>query len=306
MNHAVALYYGLNDPTISVVMPVYNGAETIAESLDSIFEQTLQPDEIIVVDDGSTDNTLEILAGYGDAIKVMKTKNKGHASARNTGMGRAFGEFIAILDADDIWVRDKLATQVEVCADADVVYTAAQNFGECAHVDSRTFADGICVTGDHLCPLLLDNFITHSSVLLRREAALSVGGYDASFRTAPDWDLWLRMAQENMRFHGIPEPQTLYRWVANSTSKDHTRTCKDRLRAITNAIERSDPQRVSSTVCKKALGNAWGTSAWFAASDQPRNAIIWFLHALRLQPTTGKLWTALLRTAFRASGLSGS
>ncbi len=293
-------------PTLSVIMPVYNGAMTIVESLDSVFAQTSQPDEIIVVDDGSTDNTMDLVAGYGNKITVIKQKNKGHASARNLGIEQASGEFIAFLDADDIWASDKLEAQLHETDYADVIYTGVRNFGDCDRVSTQTFKNGKCVKGDHLCALLLDNFITHSSVMVRRDSVLAVGGYDTSFRTAPDWDLWLRMAEADMRFLGIPEPRTLYRWVPDSTSKDHQRTCKDRLRVVTNALDRADNSRVDNTVRKRALKNVWLTSAWFAANDRPRDAMKWYLRALSIQPTSGQAWVELIRTALQPYNTSGN
>lgn len=300
MSNSAVIPQQSDRPTISVVMPVFNGAETMGDALDSIFRQTILPDEVIVVDDGSQDNTLEIAAGYGNRIIVLNQENKGNANARNLGCQRATGEFIAVLDADDLWLSDKLEKQIELCANSDVIYTGVHNFGDSEHVDSDTFQNGTCVAGDHLCPLMLDNFIAHSSVLMRRESFISAGGYDSTFRTTTDWDLWLRMAQLHMTFCGIPESKTLYRWSAGSTSKDHSQTCKDRLRAITNAIERSDPQRVSSEIRKQALRNVWRTSAWFASKDQPKNAINWYWKALRIEPTSTRTWIDLIRTTLNS------
>lgn len=292
-------------PTISVVMPVYNGAKTIVETLDSIFGQTRQPDEVIVIDDGSQDNTFDVVTSYSSKIIVIKKKNGGTANARNLGIERASGDFIAVMDADDLWRADKLASQIEFCADADLIYTGVQNFGECDRVASRTFPDGVCVTGDHLGPLMLDNFIAHSSVLVRREAVLSVGGYDPIIRTAEDWDLWLRMAQAGMRFHGIPEPKTLYRWAADSHSKNHLQACKDRVLALDNAIERSSLKRIPKSLRKEAKKNVWRTSAWFAANDRPKDAILWYLRALRIQPTSVRTWKELVRTALNTIVATG-
>ncbi|MDB4223002.1 glycosyltransferase family 2 protein [Granulosicoccus sp.] len=285
-----------NYPTISVVIPVYNGAKTIESTLDSIFSQTKLPDEVIVVDDGSQDKTIDIVAGYNSEIVLIRQKNSGSSKARNLGIKEATGEFIAALDADDMWVNDKLEKQLEVCENADLVYTGAQNFGECERVESHTFKNGECVSGDHLCPLMLDNFIAHSSVLARREAILSVGGYDPMIRTAEDWDLWLRMAHAGMRFYGIPESKTLYRWTPGSASKDHLQMCKDRLLVLNNAIELADPQRVPNKIHKEALHNVWRTSAWFASDDRPKDALLWYLRALRMQPTSSRTWVELLRT----------
>ena len=98
----------MKKPLVSVIIPTYNSAGYIEEALESVFEQTLQDFEIIVVDDGSTDGTGEVLRKYGDRIRYIYQENNGPASARNGGIRVARGEYIAFLDADDLWVSTKL------------------------------------------------------------------------------------------------------------------------------------------------------------------------------------------------------
>ena len=119
------------DPLISVIIPAYNGAAWIRESVGSVLEQTYSNLEIIVVDNGSSDNTLDILAGYGNKIIVAREIEKGIGSARNKGLETATGEFFAFLDQDDIWFPQKLKLQMELMLSSsapDVVYSDAEEF----------------------------------------------------------------------------------------------------------------------------------------------------------------------------------
>jgi glycosyltransferase involved in cell wall biosynthesis len=118
---------------VSVVIPSYNSAHHISETLESVFSQSYRPHEIIVVDDGSTDDTRAVLEKYSDRIIYVYQKNAGEPAARNTGIRRASGEFIAFLDADDLWLPNKLTLQMdyfEKHPEVDLVYTDMKQFNE--------------------------------------------------------------------------------------------------------------------------------------------------------------------------------
>lgn len=99
----------MSSPLVSAIIPVYNGERYIADAIDSVFRQEYRPLEVIVVDDGSTDGTLAVVAAYGDTVRVISQKNSGQAVARNVGLTAAKGKYIAFLDADDVWSDDHLA-----------------------------------------------------------------------------------------------------------------------------------------------------------------------------------------------------
>ena len=112
--------------SISVVIPTYNGSRFIAETLESVFAQTLQPDEVLVIDDGSTDNTAAIVESFAPRVRVFRSSNQRQAAARNFGARQATSEWIAFLDHDDLWMRNKLERQMEELArhpEADICYT---------------------------------------------------------------------------------------------------------------------------------------------------------------------------------------
>lgn len=121
----------MGSPLISCIIPVYNGERYLGESLDSILAQTHQPLEIIVVDDGSTDRTATVVAGYGTRVHYLWQANQGEAAARNRGLSAAKTEFIAFIDADDLWHPEKLARQISRLherPEIDLCFTCFQNF----------------------------------------------------------------------------------------------------------------------------------------------------------------------------------
>src|SRR5689334_19825269 len=117
--------------SVSVLIPVYNGAQFIREAVDSVLAQRDVTVEVIVIDDGSTDETSRILESYGDSIRVLRQKNGGHVNARNNGAKLAHGEWLAFLDADDMWQPEKLARQLAIATpEIGMVYTNRENFGD--------------------------------------------------------------------------------------------------------------------------------------------------------------------------------
>ena len=120
----------MSDPLLSVVIPVYNGEKYLAEAITSVLKQSYRPIEIIVVDDGSTDASLRIAQGFGDAVRCHTQPHAGAASARNRGVGLAAGEYLAFLDADDLWAEKKIERQMAIALEgaADIVFTYIRNF----------------------------------------------------------------------------------------------------------------------------------------------------------------------------------
>jgi glycosyltransferase involved in cell wall biosynthesis len=209
-------------PLISVIIPAYNAERTLAETLQSVLEQTIQEFEILVVDDGSGDRTPEIAQSFGDPrIQVLRGNRGGASQARNRGITAAQGEFLAFLDADDLWTADKLQSQLDALAatpGADVVYC----WTNCIDVTGQFIRPGSHTlwSGDVYEPMLLDDFIgTSSNILLRRSALEKIGFFDETLKNAQDTDLWLRLAQQ-YQFAVVPKPKVLYRISQGSLSSN--------------------------------------------------------------------------------------
>lgn len=175
--------------TVSCIIPVYNGAAYLAEALDSILAQTFPVSEIIVVDDGSTDDTAAVAAKYAPRVAYLRQENRGPASARNAGLAIATGEFISFLDADDTWHPEKLARQVSALQGetrAGICLTHVQNVWtpELAHERDRL--------GDHPFTRPVPGYVCQA-LLARRWVFAKVGHFDAKLRISEDTDWFTRV-----------------------------------------------------------------------------------------------------------------
>ncbi|HEX5323824.1 MAG TPA: glycosyltransferase family A protein [Capsulimonadaceae bacterium] len=173
-------------PTISVVIPAYNAAPYVSRAIESALAQTCPPLEVIVVDDGSSDNTAEVVAAYEPRVRLLRQQNGGPASARNHGVRESKGDWIALLDADDSWLPKKLERQVLLTDDPRVGLVHCFREGRMSSVPDF-------VTFDRLWTY---NCINNSSVVVRRAAFNEVGGFDEdrSLISLEDYNLWLRIA----------------------------------------------------------------------------------------------------------------
>ena len=197
---------------ISVVIPAYNAAHFLPRCLESVYAQTLQPDEVIVVDDGSTDNTAAVATELG--AKVVSRPNGGLSAARNTGIQNASSEWIALLDADDMWAPEKLERQAtRVHPETVLVYTGIRIFDDNGIRDEIPAADAVSA----LKVLRYRNPITPSTALVRRTAVMQDGGFREDLRACEDWEMWVRL-QRLGQFEGIPDPLTDYYVYPNSLS----------------------------------------------------------------------------------------
>ncbi len=192
---------------VSVIIPTYNHAQYLPDALESVLSQTYKDYEIIVVDDGSTDNTKEILEPYLPQINYIYQENSGQSKARNHAIRISSGQYIAFLDADDVWTPDKLEFQVRVLdldpeaglvfADAEVFQdpqTAGASFFEMVGFPRTPITDSREVSGAFE-KLLEKNFIQTGTVIARRECFEQVDLFDESLKLAEDKDMWLRIAK---------------------------------------------------------------------------------------------------------------
>lgn len=204
-------------PKVSVIIPVYNQDLFIGQAIDSVFAQTHEDYEIIVVNDGSTDETGQILDRYGNRIRVVNQKNKGLAAARNTGLRFARGEMIGFLDADDLWYPEMLSTTVShltknpdidlVCGAWDLIDKSGQTIRK-ANKPSTVRAR---IRADFLGAIALGNLFPVHAVLVRRNCFECCGFFDTALRAMEDWDLWLRMAAHGHKIDFIDVPIARYR-----------------------------------------------------------------------------------------------
>jgi glycosyltransferase involved in cell wall biosynthesis len=242
---------------VSVVIPSYNSARFVAGAIDSALAQTYWPLEIVVVDDGSTDNTAEVLAPYGDRIRVLRQENRGLAGARNCGLRAAKGDLIALLDADDQWLPEKLEKQVALLGDPDVGLVHCAFWHWRPDTDERIRRDLIGrarYVGDCYERLFTANGVLPSTALFRRACLDRAGLFDERLRSVEDLDLWYRMAR-HFRFAYVDEPLALYRLHGDSLTQNKLRMWRSEL-IVTHKQLAADPeyrQRVGAALADQKL-----------------------------------------------------
>ncbi|MDF5732135.1 MAG: glycosyltransferase [Rhizonema sp. PD38] len=204
-----------NSPLISVIIPAYNAEGTILETIASVQQQTFSNFEIVVINDGSTDSTVELLNTVDDPrIKIFSYSNGGLPVARNRGISHATGEFLAFLDADDLWTPDKLEQQLAALQqhpNAGVAYSWIYFMEEKGNSLSFHPSEPVFFEGNVYANLLVGDFIYNgSNTLIRKQAINSTGEFDPALKSCEDWDYWLRLAL-HWHFVVVPKHQIYYR-----------------------------------------------------------------------------------------------
>jgi len=189
-----------NQPLVSVIIPTYNYGEFLGEAVHSVQAQSYATREIIIVDDGSTDDTQGIVRTFGDDVRYVRQANAGPSVARNNGIEHARGDFVGFLDADDLWLPEKLAKQMalfdQLGASVGLIGTGTYDKfdGAGERIEEKLLPQRKNVTVDKTA-LLMRNHIACSSALVRRSCLEHVGGFDNTLRYCEDWDLWLRISR---------------------------------------------------------------------------------------------------------------
>lgn len=206
---------------VSVVIPAYNSMKYLPETLDSVFAQTHQNLEVIVVDDGSKDHTEEFMKTYPHPVVYIKQENKGLAGARNTGLKAVTSEFVAFVDSDDLWEPEKIAVQLDVLRrhpEAAMVYSRMSYIDQFSQKTDSSY-DCECHEGMIFERLFEGNFIPVSSVLIRKSCVDRVGFFDGRWKGCEDYDYWLRVSvDEPIAF--VDQPFLKYRVHSDNMSKN--------------------------------------------------------------------------------------
>jgi glycosyltransferase involved in cell wall biosynthesis len=285
-------------PYFSVVMAAFNYGRFIAEAMRSVTAQTFADWELIVVDDGSTDDTPDVVRPFlaDPRIRYHRHENRGQPATENVGVGMARGDWIAFLDADDRWFPEKLARQVSLIErnpSVSVVYGELMLMdpnGNPLPTPLRTQYRGYIVK-----ELFRQNEIPFSTAVVRRSVIEEVGGFNAEYRHANDYDLWLRVAASGHAFDFVPEPLVWYRTGhPNLSSRGDVQlgtalTIMDRfVDAYPDLLQRRWIDRCySETYCH--LGMV------FQAKGLLLSASRWYMRSLRRAPTNREALSMLLR-----------
>jgi Family of unknown function (DUF6411)/Glycosyl transferase family 2 len=215
-------------PTFSVVIAAYQAAATIGDALESVFAQTERAHEVVVVDDGSTDDLATAVAPYRDRIMFIRKENGGVASARNMALDAASGDFLVILDADDRFFPGRLEALADMAVerpDLDVLTTDSLMTLD-GEVVRRYYDNGLTFEVDHQLERLLRGNFVYPLAAVRRERVAAVGGFDEQLLSASDWEIWLRLALDGSRVGLVDEPLAEYRLSGSSISSDGPRMAR--------------------------------------------------------------------------------
>jgi glycosyltransferase involved in cell wall biosynthesis len=273
---------------VSVVIPAYNAERFIVDTVNSVLDQTFQDLEVIVVDDGSKDGTVAALERFGNRIRVHEQANGGVAKARNTGVALAKGSWIAFLDADDLWLPEKVEHQLRL-TDVPMTYTDRFNIGARGDLPELQSLVTPMHAGDLFVPLLREgNFIANTSVMIRRELFEKMGGFYTGLNGTEDWDLWIRVAERH-HIGFVPEPLVKYRFHEGSISRNYVRMSRERTMVISRALALERGKTLDWMTRRQIWAETWRTNGWDAGrsgarlnalADYARAAMAWPLYAL--------------------------
>jgi glycosyltransferase involved in cell wall biosynthesis len=286
-------------PRISVVIPAFNAAPFIGDTLASVLGQTITELEVIVVDDGSTDGTRQRIDGADDRVRLLHQDRGGAARARNLGVGQARGEWIAFLDADDLWTPDKLERQLDLAAETGSAFVFADriNIGERGPLPELQSTIQPLRDGDIYEVLLRGNFITTSSVVLRREVFERVGGFceDPILPPAEDWDLWLRVAHDH-RAAACRLPVVKYRHHITGASRNVDRMNRARRSVVERGLSLPRGRTLAPAVQRQIWSAMWATNGWDAARHGHKAvALQFYWKSLLAWPTRTKPYVDIVR-----------
>jgi len=285
---------------VSVIVPVYNREKFVHDALESILAQTYRDIEIVAVNDGSTDGSLEVLQSFQERfpakVRVLDQSNQGQVVARNAAIAESRGEYIAFLDSDDLWLPDKLTKQMPLFVDnVGLVYCAIYNMDEAGQTLDITPCESE-LRGHAYHRLLTSNGMTGGSVVLSRAALQAVGVFDVDLSAAENWDLWIRVSKQ-FSIDYIDEPLVKYRKHVGNMSKNHG--------LMMNAIEQilakhcscDDESTEKEMACRTARANyAYRQGVFLFSQHKFSESRVFFRQALDFQSDYKDSKMRLLRT----------
>jgi glycosyltransferase involved in cell wall biosynthesis len=284
-------------PLVSAIIPAFNAERYIRDAIESVLSQTYLHIECLVVDDGSTDGTRELVESFAEKVQYVLQENQGVSAARNHGVARATGELIAFLDADDAWLPSKIEKQVEeVTPSIDLVYSGLYLTDECLHPFGEIKAPATTVALRNSVLLQPPVISIAQASLIRRRVFLEAGGFDELLSTSADTDLAIRIACSH-QIAAVHEPLVFYRQHGEQMHRDWMAMERDMLRVYAKLFssEKGREHHLLS-VRRRAYGNLYATLS--AAAFQRREIRMALTRALR-----SLCWSpASLATLVRARG----
>ena len=307
-------------PLVSVVIPVFNNEQHLSDAIDSALAQTYPHIEVVAVDDGSTDASPRILAGYGESIRVIRQANSGSAKARNAGIEASRGAVIAFLDADDLWHPDKTRIQVEHLVSRDnvgLVYSdwmvlQDDSVRELASFNGQVFDTddvpiAIDLSGSIYSTLLLDCVVHTSSAMVWKSKLLEAGCFDEALRKGQDYDCWIRLSRIT-DFLKLDAVLSVYRLHDHGIT-NQPNAVNHGAQIITRALSiwgRTDPngRAISRIAVRNRLSLLWLNFAslhFRAGSNTMAREAVW--KSIGYVPWNISSWKLYIRSKLMAAGV---
>ena len=249
-------------PPVSVIIPTYNSASSLRAAIQSVLDQSYSAFEVLVIDDGSTDDTEGVVRSFDNHVSYFRQENRGAGAARNHGIARSQGKYVAFLDSDDLWLPTKLAEQIPILdrdAEIGLAYTdwavvPEQGEPEPSYLSSQPTASGYVFD-----QLVQCGFILTSGTVVRRSCLDEIGNFDEDLSIAQDYDLWLRISYR-WKVALLNKPLVIKRNREGNLSSDLFKTASERIalfqKALRNLSEmpRHTQRLISRQIASKLLG----------------------------------------------------
>ncbi len=287
-------------PLVSVIIPTHNRSDLVADAIDSVLEQGYNSIEIIVIDDGSTDNTEQVVSAFGGRVRYVFQQNRGPAAARNAGIECANGEFVALLDSDDYWLAGKLTKQMTVFEkepSLDLVFGLERAVDKAGNplgvppprarewrlrrlpVRFPAYAcEGDLVKGLISCA----HVIGHGSVVLRRSSVQAIGGYDEHLQICEDFDLWLRFALAGRSLGFVDDVVYCTRRHGPQLTAQPVALLNARIHVILKALgDERFPDSAKGQADYTIAGHCKTVGDYLFARGRTRDARGWYLRAMK-------------------------
>ncbi|KPQ30448.1 MAG: Glycosyltransferases involved in cell wall biogenesis [Marinobacter excellens HL-55] len=290
-----------NQPLVSVITPTYNRADFIREAVESVLAQSYPHFEFLIVDDGSTDNTSEVLEPYlkDERVRLFWQENQGQSVARNVALAQARGEFVCFLDSDNYWPTDKLEAQVRLFKEypeTDVLYGDNVIINEQGDEVSRDNMSRY--SGRIARHMIKDNCVAMNTTMARRHCFDELGGMSGKRRVADDYDLWLRFSAK-YQFRYEPEYWAWYRVMEDQISSDKTQRFK-----VNEAIIRDFRRDYREALGRSEFDDGFAhffirKGRYLASVGKRQDGLREIFKAVRYAPANMNVWRALLAVMFK-------
>ena len=242
-------------PSFSVIIAAYQAEDVIAQAVESALNQTKPPEEIVVCDDGSTDDLVGALEPFAGRITLIQQPNGGEASAKNTAAQAASSDFVVILDADDVFMPQRLEALGDLAAarpDLDILTTDAY-LEAGGKIVRRCYTDDWPFATENQRTSILERNFVFGLAAVRRSTLLEIGGFDGSIVTTTDWDCWIRLILSGSGVGAVDEPLAVYRLRETSLSANRTGLARGKVATLEKAVRSAELRAHEPRVASRSL-----------------------------------------------------